>query len=65
MGRTARRRKRPKVSRIVNVSNDPTFMTLHSWLKQHNFTGDPCLRPAIFPDTGRGCHLLLGFSDVI
>ena len=54
MGRTARKRKRPRLRRVVNVSVDPVFQTLQSWLKKHNFSPSPHLRPALFPDTGRG-----------
>jgi len=53
MGRTWRLRRR-KTTRIVNVSNDPVYLQLHSWLKSHGFSCQPPLKPAVFPDTGRG-----------
>lgn len=53
MGRTGRRRKR-KTFKIVNVSNDSVFLNLQSWLKGFGFSCQPPLRPAVFPDTGRG-----------
>jgi len=53
MGRTGRLRKR-KAAKIVNVSNDVVYLNLHNWLKNHGFSGQPPLKPAIFPLTGRG-----------
>ena len=55
------KRKTREIFAIKNVietcfffSNDPVYLNLHSWLKGFGFSSYPPLKPAVFPETGRG-----------
>jgi len=39
---------------FLSRSNDPVYLNLHSWLKGFGFSSSPPLKPAVFPETGRG-----------
>jgi len=54
MGRTRRHRQRQRHFRTLNVSQDPVFVQLQTWLSTNKFVNDPFLRAAVFSETGRG-----------
>lgn len=62
MGRTGRHRKR-KADRVINVSKDAVYQNLHNWLKNHNFSCQPKLKPALFPLTGRGLQACTAIQE--
>jgi len=63
MGRTVRKRKKVKYHRTINVSSDPVFQSLSSWLKSLGFSSSPPLRPALFKISGRGLQSLSNISS--
>ncbi|KAF0302495.1 SET domain-containing protein 4 [Amphibalanus amphitrite] len=55
MGRTKRvRRRKRAVSADSSVDVDGRLAELVGWMRRHRWSGPGPLRPALFPDTGRG-----------
>jgi len=58
MGRTGRQRKKKRILKVINVSHDPVYLRLHTWLKSLGFDSQPPLKLAVFPGSGRGLQAL-------